>query len=110
MIYSFQYSPRKGTPAAEMAEQIPHNVKSERFQRLLDLQNEISLETNKLLSDAVVRVLCDGPSKSREDVYSGRTEGCKLVFFDGEESDIGKFLSVRIERADTFALYGSVIR
>lgn len=110
MIYSFQYSPRKGTPAAEMAEQIPKDLKSERFQRLLDLQNEISLETNKLLSDAVVRVLCDGPSKNREDVYSGRTEGCKLVFFDGEESDIGKFLNVRIERADTFALYGSVIR
>ena len=47
MIYSFIYSPRKGTPAAEMEEQIPAAVQSERFNRLLNLQNEIAFEINQ---------------------------------------------------------------
>ena len=110
MIYSFQYSPRKGTPAAEMAEQIPQVVKTERFERLLALQNEISLASNKPLENTDVRVLCDGPSKNNSGVYSGRTEGGKIVFFDGTEEDIGKFLEINIKRADTFALYGDIVR
>ena len=108
MIYSFQYSPRKDTPAASMDDQIPQEVKSERFERLLVVQNEISLASNKPLEDKTVRVLCDGPSKNNKDVYSGRTDGGKIVFFDGEESDIGQFVNVKIERADTFALYGKI--
>lgn len=110
MIYSFQYSPRKGTPAASMEDQVPRDVKSERFERLLSLQNSISLESNKPLENTVVRVLCDGPSKNDETVYSGRTDGGKIVFFDGLESDIGEFLNIKIERADTFALYGNIVR
>lgn len=110
MIYSFQYSPRKGTPAAEMEQQIPQSVKAERFERLLALQNEISLASNKPLENTTLRVLCDGPSKNNAGVYSGRTDGGKIVFFDGEESDVGEFLKVYIERADTFALYGKIVR
>ena len=110
MIYSFQYSPRKGTPAAEMDCQIPKEVKGARFDRMLALQNEISFELNKALEGKTVRVLCDGPSKSNENVFSGRTEGGKIVFFDGEDNDIGKFLNVNIERADTFALSGKIIK
>ena len=110
MIYSFQYSPRKGTPAAEMEDQIPQKVKAERFERLLALQNEISLASNKPLENKTLRVLCDGPSKNNVGVYSGRTDGGKIVFFDGKEDDIGKFLQVFIERADTFALYGNIVR
>ena len=110
MIYSFIYSPRKGTPAAEMEEQIPDKVKSERFDRLLACQNAISLEQNKPLEDKVLRVLCDGRSKNNSDVFSGRTEGNKIVFFDGDDSDTGKFLNVHIERADTFALYGKIVK
>ena len=108
MIYSFQYSPRKGTPAADMEYQIPQDVKSERFDRLLATQNEISLESNKKLEGKTIRVLCDGPSKNNKNVYSGRNDGGKIVFFDGDESQIGRFLNIEIERADTFALYGSV--
>ena len=109
MIYSFIYSPRKGTPAAEMADQIPDKVKSARFERLLAVQNEISLEKNKPFENQVVRVLCDGVSKTNEKVYSGRTEHSKIVFFDGDESDTGKFLNIRIDRVEAFALYGEKI-
>ncbi len=110
MIYSFIYSPRKGTPAAEMEEQIPADVKSERFDRLLAVQNQISLESNKPFEGKVVRVLCEGPSKNNENVYSGRTEGGKIVFFDASEDNIGQFLNIEIERGDTFALYGKIIK
>ena len=109
MIYSFIYSPRKGTPAAEMEEQIPQKVKSERFDRLLDTQNAIALELNKKLEGKTLRVLCDGRSKNNADTFSGRSEGNKIVFFDGDDSDEGKFVDILIERGETFALWGKKI-
>ena len=108
MIYSFQYSPRKGTPAAEMA-QIEQSVKQERFDRMLALQNSISLENNKKTEGKTLRVLCEGESKNNTDTYFGRTEGGKIVFFKPCPESIGKFVDVNIERGDTFALYGKII-
>ncbi len=110
MIYSFQYSPRKGTPAAQMECQIPKEIKGARFDRMLYLQDGISYESNKRLEGRTLRVLCDGPSKNNKNIFSGRTEGGKIVFFDGEDADIGNFVDVNIERADTFALSGKIIR
>ena len=109
MTYSFIYSPRKDTPAAAMECQIPDEIKGERFNRLLAVQNDIALEKNKPMEGMTVRVLCDGPSKNNDDVYSGRTEGNKIVLFDGNENDIGKFVDLKIVRAETFALYGEKI-
>lgn len=109
MTYSFIYSPRKGTPAASMEDQIDDNVKGERFNRLLEVQNGIALELNKPLEGKVLRVLCDGESKNNNDVYSGRTEGNKIVLFNGDENDVGKFVNIKIIRAETFALYGEKI-
>ena len=109
MTYSFIYSPRKGTPAAEKENQIPDEVKGERFKRLLDVQNTIALQKNKPLENKVIKVLCDGPSKNNPDVYSGRSEGNKIVLFEGNENDIGKFLNLKITKADTFALYGEKV-
>ena len=106
MLYSFIYSPRKGTPAAEMEEQIPREIQNARFDRLLALQNEIALEKNSPMVGKTVKVLCDGESKTNSDIYSGRTEGNKIVFFKGEPGDKGNFVSVKIERAEAFALYG----
>ena len=105
MIFSFIYSPRKGTPAYDM-EQIPDKLKSERFERMLEVQNEICYELNKKLEGKTVRVLCDGKSKNKNEAIGGRTEGGKIVFFDGDESMTGKFVNVKIERAETFALHG----
>lgn len=109
MTYSFIYSPRKGTPAAEEI-QVPDAVKSERFNRLLEVQNAISCEKNQPSVGCVLRVLCDGISKNDPAFYCGRTEGNKLVFFKGETGDRGRFLNVRIDSAESFALYGEVVR
>ena len=108
MIFSFLYSPRKGTPAAEM-EQIPQEIKQARFDRMLALQNSICLEQNKKAEGTVLRVLCEGASKNNADTYFGRTEGGKIVFFEPCPENIGKFVMVNIERGDTFALYGKII-
>lgn len=109
MIYSFIYSPRKGTPAAEMENQIPDEVKSARFERLLEVQNGISLASNKKLEGKTLRVLCDGRSKNNSKVFSGRSEGNKIVFFDGDDTHTGKFVNILVERAETFALYGKIV-
>ena len=107
MIYSFIYSPRKGTPAAEM-EQVPEEVQKNRFARMLELQNGVSMEKNQPLVGKTLRVLCDGVSKSNADLWTGRTAGNKSVFFPGspDTTPVGQFIPVRIERAAPFALYG----
>lgn len=109
MTYSFIYSRRVGTPAAKMEDQIPEDVQGERFKRLIDLQNEIGLKKNKPLEGETLRVLCDGRSKNDENVFCGRTDGNKIVLFDGSDEDTGKFINIKIKRADTFALYGDKV-
>ena len=109
MLYSFIYSPRKGTPAAEMEDQIPPEVQHARFDRLLALQKEIGAERNQALVGKDLRVLCDGVSKGNETLYSGRTDGNKIAFFEGSPEDVGKFVTFRAERADAFSLYGKKI-
>ena len=109
MLYSFIYSPRKGTPAAEMPDQVPANVQSERFNRLLNLQNEIAYEINQKYMGQTIRVLCDGPSKNNSDVMCGRTEGNKIVLFNGSKEDTGKYLNIKINKCETFALVGEIV-
>lgn len=105
MLYSFIYSPRKGTPAAEMEDQIPKEVSSERFARLLDLQNAIAKEKNDEYVGKTVRVLCEGESKTDPDMFAGRSDGYKTVFFP-EKRNAGEYVNIVIERADAYALYG----
>ena len=109
MLYSFIYSPRRGTPAAEMEEQIPPAVQSARFERLLALQKEIALAKNLPLVGKPQRVLCDGVSKNNPSLYSGRTEGNKIAFFEGSPEDTGRYLDFVADRADAFAFYGKKI-
>ena len=107
-IFSFIYSPRKGTPAAEMPDQVSDSVKNERFARLIELQNEITLKKNQALVGKTVRVLCDGVSKNNENCLEGRTEGDRIVIFEGESTLAGSFVNVEITRADTFNLSGKI--
>ncbi len=108
MLYSFIYSPRKGTPAAELA-QVPDEIKSARFTRLLETQNAISEEKNAPLTDTVVRILCDGASKSDARVQSGRTTGGKIVFFTADEDMTGRFADIHITKTEPYALWGELV-
>ena len=107
-VFSFIYSPRKGTPAASMPDQIPENVKGERLDRLMALQNEISKEKNDAYFGRVLRVLPSSVSKTDESMLSGRSHENKLVHFKGDPSQIGKFVNVKITRTETFALFGEI--
>lgn len=109
MMYSFIYSKRTGTPAAEMPDQIPAQITGERFARLIETQNAVSLMRNLPYENKTVRVLVDGRSKNNPEKFSGRTEGNKIVLFDGDDSMTGTFVNVHISEAQTFALKGEVI-
>ena len=109
MLFSFIYSPRKGTPAAEMEGQIPKEIQQARFDRLLALQREIGEEKNQALVGTPMWVLCDGVSKNNPALYSGRTEGNKIAFFEGSPEDEGKLITFVADRADAFAFYGKKI-
>ena len=105
-IYSFIYSKRKGTPAAEMEDQIPEEVKKERMSRLLDLQGEISKQKNGELVGHSIEVLVEGESKTDPDRLTGRTAGNKLVHFTGDTSLIGKRIDLKILSAHAYSLIG----
>ncbi|MHB1254855.1 MAG: tRNA (N6-isopentenyl adenosine(37)-C2)-methylthiotransferase MiaB [Dethiobacteraceae bacterium] len=106
--FTFLYSQRSGTPAAKMAAQISSEVKKERFQRLLEIQNRHSLRHNQLLIGKTVEVLVEGSSKTNPDVLSGRTRGGKTVNFAGEGGLAGDLLQVEISEAKTWSLSGRI--
>ncbi len=108
-IYSFIYSKRKGTPAAEMEDPTTAEEKSCRFQRLLDTQNSISNRKNQEYLGKTITVLVEGRSKTDEDRLTGRNEKNRLVHFCGTDDLIGKNVKVKITKADTFSLMGELI-
>lgn len=104
--FTFIYSKREGTPAALMAEQIPHCVKLERFKRLVEMQNRTTWEENQKLVDQELEILVDGKSKKGK-MLSGRTETNKVVNFSDSPDRIGKLIKVRIVKAETWSLRGA---
>lgn len=106
--FTFLYSKRKGTPAAEMPDQIPEDVKHERFNRLVEAVNRISAEKNALYRGRVEKVLCEGPSKRNSLTMCGRTDGFKLVNFRGSKEMVGQMVDIEITEGKTFSLEGRV--
>ena len=110
MVYSFLYSPREGTRAALMDNQVDDETKGERMSRLLELQCGISLEKNLPYVDTVQRVLVDSIAKNKdENTYAARTLSNKLVQIESDENFIGQFKYVKINRASAFSLFGEYI-
>ncbi len=106
--YTFLYSIREGTKAAEMKDQVPDNIKHERFQKLLDTLYPIGLEQNEKLLGKVVKVLVEEVSKNNEEMLNGRTDSGKLVHFKGNEDIIGTLVDVKIDNVKTFTLEGTL--
>jgi tRNA-2-methylthio-N6-dimethylallyladenosine synthase len=110
MVYAFKYSPREGTRASKMLEAVDPNIKDERIARLLKLQDKISLENNEKYVGSEHKVLVDSLSKRKgKHTVNARTFSNKLVHFDGDESMIGKYINVKIERAGVYELYATKI-
>ncbi|WP_423363308.1 tRNA (N6-isopentenyl adenosine(37)-C2)-methylthiotransferase MiaB [Mycoplasma sp. P36-A1] len=107
--FTFVYSPRKGTPAAKMEDNVPLDKKKERLQRLNKIINKYMHERNERFANQIVEVLVDGPSKKDENVLSGYSEHNKLVNFKGSRDLIGKIIKVKIIQVKTWSLEGEII-
>ena len=108
-IYSFIYSKRTGTKAAEIDDKTPEDVKSRRMRELLEVQREISTEHYKRFIGRKMRVLVDDTSKKREGYVTGKSSEFIIVEFPGDSSLIGRFIDVEITEAKNWAVIGKII-
>jgi len=108
-LFTFIFSPRSGTPAAEMEGAVPAEIKHQRLEQLMGLQNEISRAANEAMIGQTVRVLCEGSSKTDENILTGRTDSGKTVNFTGDHACINQFVNVKIEKATTWTLSGTAM-
>ncbi len=102
-LFTFIFSPRKGTPAASMEDPTPKAEKNARFDRLCALQNSISEEIHKAYVGKTMRCLVDGKDG---DFLTARTEGGRLVRFCGDDSVIGNYTNITITGSNTWSLTG----
>ena len=107
--FCFVYSRRKGTPAYSMENQIPYAVKKERITKLLACQNEVTKEISRTMVGNTYEVLVEGANFHYQNVMCGRTESGRLVNFKCDETYIGKFVTVLIERASSATLWGKIV-
>ena len=107
--FTFIYSPRKGTPAARMEDNVPYEIKSRRFKELVK-HLEVNIEEySKQMVGNVYDILVDGESKNNKEMMSGYTETNKMVHFKGDGSLIGKIVKVRITESHTYSLIGELV-
>ncbi|MGL6100150.1 MAG: tRNA (N6-isopentenyl adenosine(37)-C2)-methylthiotransferase MiaB [Fusobacteriaceae bacterium] len=107
--FMFMYSVRKGTAAAEMDGQIEEDVKKERLQRLITLQNKMSKESSERYMDKIEKVLVEGESRKNKEMLTGRTNTNKVVIFKGDLSLAGEFVNIKIKECKTWTLYGDIV-
>jgi tRNA-2-methylthio-N6-dimethylallyladenosine synthase len=104
--FTFVYSPRRGTEAAAMPEQVPEDVKVERMQRLVEVVQAEARRRNAALVGTVQEVLCEGPSRTDPRTCRGRSGGNKTVIFT-PPAPAGALVDVRIESATSQTLRGT---
>ena len=106
--YTFIYSKRTGTPAANMPDQIPDDVVKERFNRLLQVVAESSAKRTGRLEGQTAEVLVEGISEQDPSMITGRLSNNLLVHFPGDESYIGKLCKVHLDQAKGFYYIGTM--
>ena len=104
--YTFVYSPRNGTEAAVMADQVPHEVKTERMERLVELTQRMARERNAARVGRIEEVLVEGPSRTDPSVLRGRTRRNTTVNFSGSAAP-GELVQVAVESATSTTLRGT---
>ncbi len=109
MAFTFKYSIRPNTRAAEMENQVAEDIKDRRLQELMSVQNKISREENQKYNNKIVNVLIDGESKNNPQTFSGRTRTNKLVIVPRQKDILGKIVKVKIKEAQSWTLYGDII-
>ncbi len=108
-IYSFIYSERTGTKAAEITDTIPEDIKGQRMRKLLEVQREVSTEHYKRFVGKKMRVLVDGVSKKREGYVTGKSDEFIIVEFEGDKSLVGQFVEVQVIDSMNWAVIGKML-
>lgn len=110
-VYSFLYSKRSGTPAAVMEDPVTDEEKHARFDRLLELQNQISHEINEGYDGKITEILVEGTSKTDEAMLSGRTTEGKIVNFPNDGTvQAGELVQVKITKISTWSLTAELLK
>lgn len=109
-LFTFIYSPRKGTPAAEMDDPVSDEEKSKWFKELTDLQEKISAEQMKLHNGKIYRCYVYGKGKLDDSYVASRNDGNLIIEFEGDESLIGTFQKVKVIEPLTFVMRGEIVK
>ncbi len=107
-LFSFKYSPRKGTQAAQLADKVEDKAKQDRLSILQGIQREMTLQKNQALVGSVEEILVEGQSKQSNRDVTGRTWSNKIVNVEGDLSLVGKLVSVRITKGYAHSLRGEL--
>ena len=107
--FTFIYSRRSGTPAAEMEGQIDEETGKKRIMKLIAHQNAFNRKTSKNYDGKTVRILCEGYDDKKKK-YLGRDEYGRMAYFDGTEKVLGNFVDVKIVKAGGISLYGELVK
>ena len=107
-IFMFIYSRRVGTVADKMENQIPEEIKHERFERLKKLYDDNVSKNNEKFIGKVEKILVDGESKNNENMLTGRNDANKVIIFEGSKDLIGKMINVKITEEHKWYLKGEV--
>lgn len=108
-LFTFIFSPRNGTPAAKMEDSISSEEKHKNFEELLEVQNAISKEINDTYVGKEYEILVDGVSKTNPQMMSGRTDTNKIINFVPKDAKEGDFVTVKVTKAQTWALLGEQV-
>lgn len=107
--FMFKYSPREGTKAYRMGDDVPEEVKSKRLQQIIELQHRHSLELNSELIGKTEKVLVEGFSKKSDKFFAARTDSNKIVVIPIQDGIVeGDYVEVRIDRVTSGTLFGEV--
>ncbi len=108
-LFSFKYSPRKGTRAAQFRDKVEEKVKQERLSILQETQREITFQKNQEWEGRLEEVFVEGRSKKSRQDMTGRTRSNKIVNFEGDSSMAGKLVPVEITKAYPHSLRGEIL-
>lgn len=109
--FMFKYSPREGTKAYKMEDNIPEEEKIRRLNEIIELQNQISKEKNKQEIGRIYEILVEKPSRKKPHEWMGRTKHNKVVIFDNIEQKhkTGDLVNIEIKRSNSATLFGVVL-
>ena len=106
--FTFVYSPRQGTKAAEMENRVPEEMQKDRIMRLVELVNSLTRKKSEGYIGKEVEILCEDFDK-KKGLYLGRDEFGRMGYFESENDCIGQFVTLKITRANGISLFGEMV-